>query len=212
VTFKPTATGSRTAAVTIADNAPNSPQSLALTGNGTDFSVGATTSTASVSAGQSTNYALSVNPVAAFTGDVTLSCTGAPAAATCTTPGSVAVNGSAASVSVTVSTTARGMLTPPVSSPFGPLAQRLLLVLGMLILSVLAGTKIARTRVPRHAWVGGSALVVLSLSVLISGCSAIVQSSNPPPVTGTPAGTYTLTVTAGSQGVTHSTKLTLTVN
>lgn len=34
VTFKPTATGTRTAAVTISDNAPNSPQTITLTGTG----------------------------------------------------------------------------------------------------------------------------------------------------------------------------------
>jgi hypothetical protein len=39
VTFTPTTTGSRSAAVTIADNAPNSPQTIALTGTGVGFSV-----------------------------------------------------------------------------------------------------------------------------------------------------------------------------
>lgn len=40
VTFSPSATGSRSASVTISDNAADSPQSVALTGNGVTFSPG----------------------------------------------------------------------------------------------------------------------------------------------------------------------------
>jgi fibronectin type 3 domain-containing protein len=39
ITFTPTTTGTRSAAVTITDNAPTSPQSISLTGTGTGFSV-----------------------------------------------------------------------------------------------------------------------------------------------------------------------------
>ena len=190
---------------------PNSPQSLSLAGNGTDFSVGATTSTASVAAGQTTNYSLNVAPLAGFTGNVTISCTGAPTGATCTAPSGVAVNGSAASVSLAVSTTARGMLPPSFSSPRGPLAPRLWLVIGMVFLSALAARRIAQVRLSKGAWVDGSALAVLCLSLMLSGCAGVVQSRNPP-LTGTPAGTYTLTVTASSQGATHRVNLTLIVN
>jgi Abnormal spindle-like microcephaly-assoc'd, ASPM-SPD-2-Hydin len=39
ITFKPTATGAKTASLTITDNAPNSPQSVALSGTGVNSSV-----------------------------------------------------------------------------------------------------------------------------------------------------------------------------
>src|SRR5205807_4640362 len=78
VTFKPTAAGSRVGAVTITDNATGSPQSVSLTGAGTDFSIGAATgssSSATVAAGQAASYTLNVNAQNGFTGNVAVSCT-----------------------------------------------------------------------------------------------------------------------------------------
>src|SRR5207245_1491643 len=93
MTFTPAAARSRAGAATIADNATGSPQSVSLTGAGTDFSIGAATgssSSATVAAGQAASYTLNVNAQNGFTGNVAVSCTGAPAQATCTVPNQVA--------------------------------------------------------------------------------------------------------------------------
>ena len=65
VTFTPTATGSRTGTITITDNAPNSPQTIALTGTGTMASIGlgiasGGSASATVNAGTSATYSLSI--------------------------------------------------------------------------------------------------------------------------------------------------------
>jgi Protein of unknown function (DUF1573) len=51
VTFTPTAAGSRTGVVTITDNASSSPQIVALSGTGQDFTLGALTASQSVAPG-----------------------------------------------------------------------------------------------------------------------------------------------------------------
>jgi len=72
------------------DDAANSPQSVALSGTGQDFGVSASTTSATVAAGQTASYTLSLASEGGFSGAVSLTCTGAPATATCSlTPSSV---------------------------------------------------------------------------------------------------------------------------
>jgi Cep192 domain 4/NHL repeat len=114
VRFMPTAAGLRTGTLTITDNAADSPQSVALSGTGTDFSVSASPSSETVKAGKSAGYTLTVTPESGFTGTVTLGCTGAPSQASCKiSPPSAKLNGSKAlTSSVTVSTGSGKKLTP----------------------------------------------------------------------------------------------------
>jgi hypothetical protein len=82
VTFMPSAVGSRTAAMVLADNASNAPQSVPLNGPAMNFvidppSVSATSAT--VTAGQTAIYQLNLQSIDGFAGPVTLSCSGAPA-------------------------------------------------------------------------------------------------------------------------------------
>ena len=115
VTFTPTATGSRSGAITITDNASDSPQSVPLSGNGTDFSLSATPTAQTVAPGKSASYTLSVAPVSGFTGAVALSCSGAPPAGTCTvSPASVTLNGTSASGATVTATTSPGATRSPV--------------------------------------------------------------------------------------------------
>ena len=83
VTFTPTATGARNGAVTVTDDANGSPQSLPLTGTGTDFTVTAP-ATFSVPRGSSQMFNVTVTPVSGFNQSVALTCTGAPVNTTCT--------------------------------------------------------------------------------------------------------------------------------
>src|SRR5882762_8949066 len=83
-----------------------------------DFSVSAAPPSATITAGQQANFTVSATPLHGSTQTVTWSCTGAPAAATCTvSPSSVTLNGSTmATATVTLSTMAR-VLAPPLVLP-----------------------------------------------------------------------------------------------
>lgn len=114
VVFTPSASGARSGSVTITDNASGSPQSVTLSGNGTDFSMSLTPSSQAVKQGKSAKYALTVAAVSGFSGTVALACSGAPAASTCgVLPASVTLNGNgSSSATVTVTTTAGKKGTP----------------------------------------------------------------------------------------------------
>ena len=74
VTFKPTAGGARAAAVTLTDNAADSPQNVALTGTGEDFTLSVTTPTQTISRGGTANIQVAVTPQGGFAGLITLTC------------------------------------------------------------------------------------------------------------------------------------------
>jgi hypothetical protein len=212
VTFKPTAGGTRTGTLTVNDNAPDSPQKIALSGMGGDFSISSTKPSQSVSPGQSAAYALSVAPVGGFSQAISLACSGAPQTSICTvTPSSVTPSGSSAvnaTVNVTtVAPSAGGMprLNPPGFGhrlPGIPAAMLLLLALGL-----AARCRRART------WAGP----VLLAAILLVSCGGGSSSggggqSNP----GTPAGTYKITITgtsgSGTSELQNTATLTLIVN
>lgn len=226
VTFKPTAGGSRSATLTITDNAPGSPHAVNLTGTGEDFSVGVasgSSSSATVSPGQTATYGLNLSGLGGLNQQVTFTCTGAPSEATCTVSPSPATPSASGAVSVTVSvaTTAPSLVAPNerrvpparrgapflMGTRFGVLVLGLL---GMLALWALA----ARSKPGLAGLRFGVALVALaSLALLFSACGGGGGGGNTNP--GTPAGTYPLTVTgtvSGSTTLQHSTTLTLQVS
>ncbi len=206
VTFRPSAAGVRNASLHISDNAASSPQGVALSGTGTSgiglgIAPGSPLSV-TVLSGSPANYTLSIGG-AGFSGTVILSCSGAPQQATCTVPSGVTVNASQAStipVTVTTTTTAGSVaeLHPPISTP---------LVLGASALALLFLPR----RIRGGVWL--RLLGVLSLTVAtlsLSACGSVVLFGNKGPQV-TPAGTYTLTVSASAGAMTESTQLTLIV-
>ncbi len=107
VVFAPTAAGARTGTLTVIDNAGSSPQMEALTGTGIDFTLSADGSTtATVAAGGSAVYPLLLTSAAGVPGTATLSCTGAPANATCVVQPATAPLGTTTVITVTVATSA----------------------------------------------------------------------------------------------------------
>jgi hypothetical protein len=217
ITFHPTAAGNRAGSISVADNAAGSPQTISVSGVGqaaADFSVGAASGSSTsqtISAGQSAKFNLVLTPSGSFTGTVNLTCILSPVlnpAPTCAlSSSSVQISGSAQPVTVTVATTA------PVTTglvfhfdfPVGgtPITRTtILLGLGLLLLW-------SRRRLPRLA---GALIVLAFVSFAWAGCGGGSTSTTAGTTTpGTPAGTYTATVTAASNSLSHTTNLTVVV-
>jgi hypothetical protein len=180
-----------------------------------DFSVTASgTTTQTVNAGQTATFtnAITVAALYGFNSQVKLYCS-LPSAATdttCTvTPSMLGTGNGTATVNVT--TTSRGS-APPLGQigRLNPWQPHPLLVLLALLLAGLA-PHFARERRLRPA--GALPLAILLFVVVLAiGCGGGNSAVPPPPPTGTPAGTYTITVTGSSSTVSHTTDLTLMVN
>jgi hypothetical protein len=219
ITFTPAATGNRAGTLTINDNAPGSPHTVALSGTGTDFSLGAASggsTSATVNAGQTATYNLQIAPTG-FSGNVALSCTwtgSQPRGTNCTlSRTSVDLDGTnAAPFTVTVTTTARSMAGPrPSNWPPARMGHRavplVVWLLGLMMLVTLAA--------PRRRWVYASLAVSMLFVLLWAACGGGGGGGGAPapaPQTGTPAGTYTLTITGTAAGVSRTSSLTLKVN
>ncbi len=210
--FTPTIGGSRTGTLTLTDNSPTSPHTLPLTGTGVDFALtpdGNTTVT--TQSGQNAVFPLLLSPASNVPGTLTaaFTCTGAPANSSCTVNPSTTTLDTTKTISVTiltgVSTTAQTTLqTTPHHHP--ALWLTLLLPTGLL----------AFCKHRRHP--GLICILVLSSLLATSGCGAgrrIPGSGNSDPTqpnpTTTPAGTYPITVSAISAGLTRTINLTLIV-
>jgi centrosomal CEP192-like protein/beta-propeller repeat-containing protein len=208
VTFTPTTTAAESATLTIHDvsGSTSTQQTVALTGAGTasgtpDFTVSVSPATSTVNAGASANFTITVTSITGFNSAVTAACTGAPPASTCTlTPTSVTPAANAtATINGTIATVARTLAPPPLFFRAPPRFPMWLWGFTSIALAILAAW--AATRRTRKLAFGFGILSLLALT----GCSGPLHG-------GTPAGPYTVTVTATSGSLTHPTNFTLNVN
>jgi hypothetical protein len=207
VTFTPTATGTRTGTLTITDNAPNSPQTVSLTGIGAAPGLGlgiasGGSNSATVAAGATATYALTIGGMG-MSGTVSLSCAGAPAGSTCTVPATETITATATTpfkVTVTTTSGSKAALLPVRLVP-----PRWLWAFALMGLVLLPATKGARRSVRL-----GLLWLPLSLVILLCSCGGSSNSGGGNSG-GTPTGTYTLTVTGTMGSTSQPISLTLIV-
>src|SRR5215469_4781331 len=182
VTFGPTASGSRTGSVTIADP-PGAAQSVSLAGTATDFSLAAASgancpgagncsTSATIKAGQTASYNLQVTPSNGFSGTVALACGGAPTSASCSvSPASVTVNGATGSTFVvSLSNTSSVQVTPFVRLTGSPIAFGAVVLLYLLASMLTARRRLASQRLVRRAAPISLLLVFTATWLIMSGC------------------------------------------
>jgi hypothetical protein len=158
-----------------------------------------------VTAGGSVRQTITIRPnPAPWDSAVTFACSGLPALTTCSfNPTSVTPGNSNAATTLTVATTGRNAAR--MRRPGGS-ALATWLGLGSLGLFVVARGGRRRRRGMR-VLLGTLVFGVLSLTLVHCG-----GSSTPAAPAGTPAGAYTITVTASSVGTSHPARFQLTVN
>lgn len=174
-----------------------------------DFQVLVNPTTLTIKAGQSGQATFTVTPINGFNSSVSFACSGLPSEAACNfSPASVTPNGAPASSTLTVTTTAKStVLRLP-----RPSSQRLVyaLLLPVLVVLLAIAARPARRGLP--------VLQLLGLFLLLTVASALTScnggSSNSGGNPGTPPGTDTVSVSAGTSGagaISHSATLTITI-
>jgi hypothetical protein len=188
------------------------------------FGFSASTSAATVAAGNSTTATISVAPTNSFSGNVSLSC-GGPVGVTCTfSPSTLSVTPTAAATSIVTIQTAASMAHLQKHIPWtrGPAALTVAFLLPFGSLLVFTRRRAIGKSHPLQL-LSLFTLLVISSGVVV-GCSSAANPATAPvastpaptaPTTpaapGTPAGLQMVTITATSGGLTQNTTIALTV-
>jgi hypothetical protein len=170
-----------------------------------DFTAALSPTSDTVAPGQSATTTVTLTPANGFNQSVSLSCSGLPTGATCSfSPASVAVNGIAATATLTIATAAATAMNPA-NGPSAPSMPGGILLAGIGLPLALRRRRAAARRLHR----------AFLLTMLVGAC-AMLQSCGGGGVSGssggTPAGTYTITVTATAGSTTHAATYSLTIS
>jgi len=203
VTFKPSATGTRTG--TLSSN-PASPAysglTTQLTGNGVDFSISLAPGSGATIAGYGSSTTATLTPIAGFAAPVTVSCTTNAVASTCIPALVTFVPAAGTTTAVAITTTSKYTIVGygGFGSSNGWLA---LIALGS---ALLLWTK--RKSVGSLGRLVLFACFITASSFFVTGCSGKLPDQNP---AYTAPGSYTYTVSATDGFLIHSATYSLTV-
>jgi hypothetical protein len=201
VVFTPSANGTRTATLNIADNATGSPQTVALSGAGVTSQViiaiaPGGSSTATTVSGGTAYYGLVISGAPGVTGTVQLGCIPSSVLITCKViPSSVTLTGGSTEVAFAIQTFCQGSTTatgfvPPVGGIGGGL--------GLLLVSMVFGGAMWTFRRNRRVALTFATLWLVAMGS--AACNSLPQGPNG----ATPAGTYTLSLTTTLNGQTQT--------
>lgn len=182
---------------------PNSTETVSVT----DFGVSVDPKSASITAGQSTSFVITLSPVGgSYANSISVSHSTLPTGATGTfTSSSVTISGNTpATTTLNISTTARPVQTGALWPSGRAFYATWLPVSGLSLLGFGVGWKGRR-------WVVGTALGLLAGLILLQPACGGSSSSNTTPGGGTPAGTYSITLTGSSGSAKHDVTVTLNV-
>ena len=183
-----------------------------------DFTIanrGFTTQT--VTAGRTASYIndIGVNPFFGFSGTVAVSCTVPAQATTCSvTPNSYSLASGAGWGTLAVTTTPRSsaaLRSPADRIPLRPRIFSYSVMALLLCVTLVPSSQSRKSRFRRRLAFSILLFAVLAAGIVACGGGSTGGGGGPPPSTGTLAGTYTITVTATSGTLTHTTTLTLIV-
>lgn len=210
VTFTPSAVGVRTGSVLVNSNALGT-NSLTIGGSGADFAVNGAPNSASVAAGASATYTISVpSSGASFSNAISLSCAGLPANAVCAfSPSSVNADATSTLTIRTKAAQNAALGSRSTSSGYQYAIWLWPSSFGLIGWMFVAGVS-NRKKVSAEAKLTLRALV-LGWLLSLCACGGGTGGGANKLIPGTPTGTYTVTVTGLSGSLVHTAVLTLSV-
>ena len=207
IAFAPLTAGEQTGTLTAASGALAVPLQTPLSGIGFDFTLGISgQSSKTVSSGQTATYTLALTPLNGSTGTFTFSCSSLPPSSACTinpASQSVPANGSGSftvSIATGTSSSTASLLDSWHKRPFHLLP----------VICLALPLALARRR-RRRLLVGMAAVALIG----ITSCAGAGGGGGGAPVSpngNTPAGTYSVVISARASGVSHTATITLIVD
>lgn len=198
--------------ITASSNPLTPAQASFLVVGNPDFGISMSAQSLKVATQGSGSINATVTPVNGFTGSIALNCSGLPAHTTCSfAPALLQADGSNSAL-VSVATISTGVATVGAVRQTGDHAG-LLATLGICGIGLLGLVFVPLGRSRRgirseRARIAQLILVAIILCIGLAGCGRI---SEPPDNHTTPPGTYTITVTATSSSLSHSSTFSLVV-
>ena len=177
--------------------------------NAAPFALSSSAMSATVSAGQSAMFTITIASVPTFRSAITFSCSGLPVGANCTfTPSQLTPSSATAMTSLAITTTgSRAVVQQYPALPILVRSETLSGAFGLLALVLLVASRTQTRQIPLARLAAACIFIVLSAAI---GCGK--QASSTSPTAPTPSGTSQIMVIGSSASTTQSMAISLTVN